>query len=50
MVVADLVHFGTRRSDEVLVTLGALAKDNAGIMQADTEEWEVPETPRREDP
>ena len=47
---AVLVQFGTRRSDQELVTLGALAKDNPGIMPADTEEWEVPETPRREDP
>ena len=29
---------------EELVTLGALAKDNPGIMPADTDEWEVPET------
>ena len=42
---AVLVQFGTRRSDQQLVTLGTLAKENPGIMPADTDEWEVPETP-----
>ncbi|HEX5848332.1 MAG TPA: regulatory iron-sulfur-containing complex subunit RicT [Rubrobacter sp.] len=38
---AVMVQFGTRRSDQQLVTLGTLAKDNPGIMPADTDEWEV---------
>ena len=46
---AVLVQFGTRRSDQELITLGALAKDNPGIMPADTDEWEVPETSPRPD-
>jgi cell fate regulator YaaT (PSP1 superfamily) len=41
---AVLVQFGARRSDQQLVTLGSLAKDNPGIMPADMDEWEVPET------
>ena len=41
---AVLVQFGTRRSDQQLVTLGSLAKDNPGIIPADMDEWEVPET------
>ena len=39
-----LVQFGARRSDQQLVTLGSLAKDNPGIMPADMDEWEVSET------
>jgi cell fate regulator YaaT (PSP1 superfamily) len=41
---AVLVQFGTRRSDQQLVTLGSLAKDNPGIIPADMDEWEVSET------
>jgi cell fate regulator YaaT (PSP1 superfamily) len=40
---AVLVQFGTKRSDQQLVTLGSLAKDNPGIIPADTDEWEVSE-------
>src|SRR5215217_7964743 len=47
---AVLVQFGTRRSDQELITLGALAKDNPGIIPADTDEWEVLETPEPQDP
>jgi cell fate regulator YaaT (PSP1 superfamily) len=41
---AVLVQFGTRRSEQEMITLGALAKDNPGIMPADPDEWEVAET------
>jgi len=40
---AVVVQFGTKRSDQQLVTLGTLAKDNPGIVPADTDEWEVSE-------
>jgi hypothetical protein len=43
------VQFGTKRADQELVSLGSLARDNPGIIPADTDEWEVPEPPRRED-
>ena len=38
-----LVQFGSKRSDQKLVSLGSLARDNPGIVPADTEEWELPE-------
>ena len=43
------VQFGTRRADQELVSLGSLARDNPGIIPADTDEWEVPEPPQRQD-
>jgi cell fate regulator YaaT (PSP1 superfamily) len=39
------VQFGTKRSDQELISLGSLARDNPGIIPADTEEWELPEPP-----
>ena len=44
-----LVQFGSKRADQELVSLGSLARDNPGIIPADTEEWEVPEPPQRPD-
>ena len=41
------VQFGTKRSDQERISLGSLARDNPGILPADTEEWEVPEPPPR---
>jgi hypothetical protein len=41
------VQFGSRRADQELISLGSLARDNPGIMPADTEEWELPEPPPR---
>jgi cell fate regulator YaaT (PSP1 superfamily) len=41
------VQFGSRRADQELISLGSLARDNPGILPADTEEWEVPEPPPR---
>jgi cell fate regulator YaaT (PSP1 superfamily) len=43
------VQFGPRRSDQELLSLGSLARDNPGIIPADTEEWELPEPPERTD-
>ena len=43
------VQFGPKRADQELLSLGSLARDNPGIIPADTDEWEVPEPPRRED-
>ena len=37
------VQFGPKRSDQELLSLGSLARDNPGIIPADTEEWELPE-------
>ena len=39
------VQFGSRRADQELISLGSLARDNPGIMPADTDEWEVAGTP-----
>lgn len=36
-----LVQFGTKRSEQELITLGSLARDNPGIEPADPDEWEV---------
>jgi cell fate regulator YaaT (PSP1 superfamily) len=44
-----LVQFGTGRSDQELVSLGSLARDNPGIIPANTEEWELPEDTRDPD-
>ncbi len=41
------VQFGSRRADQELISLGSLARDNPGIIPADTEEWELPEPPPR---
>jgi hypothetical protein len=43
------VQFGPRRTDQELISLGSLARDNPGIIPADTDEWEVPEPPQRTD-
>jgi cell fate regulator YaaT (PSP1 superfamily) len=43
------VQFGTKRSDQELISLGSLARDNPGIIPADTEEWELPEEPASTD-
>ncbi len=43
------VQFGPKRADQELLSLGSLARDNPGIIPADTEEWEVPEPPSRTD-
>ena len=45
---AVLVQFGTRRSEQEMVPLGLLARDNPGIMPADPDEWRVSDDP--EDP
>ena len=37
------VQFGPKRTDQELIPLGHLARDNPGVMPADTEEWELPE-------
>ena len=39
------VQFGSKRSDQELVPLGLLARENPGIIPADTDEWELSETP-----
>jgi hypothetical protein len=44
-----LVQFGPKRADQELLSLGSLARDNPGIIPADTEEWELPEPPPRTD-
>ncbi len=43
------VQFGPRRADQELLSLGSLARDNPGIIPADTEEWELPEPPEPTD-
>ena len=43
------IQFGPRRADQELISLGSLARDNPGIIPADTDEWEVPEPPQRTD-
>jgi cell fate regulator YaaT (PSP1 superfamily) len=43
------VQFGTKRSDQEVISLGSLATDNPGIIPADTEEWELPEPPASTD-
>ncbi len=43
------VQFGSKRADQELLSLGSLARDNPGIMPADTEEWELPEPPPGKD-
>ena len=39
------VQFGSKRSDQELVPLGLLARENPGIIPSDTDEWELSETP-----
>ncbi|MDQ3238860.1 MAG: hypothetical protein M3Q54_15190 [Actinomycetota bacterium] len=39
-----MVQFGTKRSDQEMVTLGSLARDNPGIESADPDDWEVEPT------
>ncbi|MDP8947123.1 MAG: hypothetical protein M3N09_03330 [Actinomycetota bacterium] len=50
-VVKDsvFVRFGPDRADGELVPLGRLARDNPGITPADTDEWELPESPQDPD-
>ncbi len=43
------VQFGPKRSDQEIISLGLLARDNPGVIPADTDEWEVPEPPRQPD-
>jgi cell fate regulator YaaT (PSP1 superfamily) len=43
------VQFGPKYTDQELIPLGHLARDNPGVMPADTEEWELPEPPERPD-
>ncbi len=43
------VRFGPGRADQEFVPLGRLARDNPGIMPADTDEWELPESSQRPD-
>jgi hypothetical protein len=43
------VRFGPERADQELIPLGRLARDNPGITPADTDEWELPESPRDPD-
>ncbi len=44
-----LVRFGPDRTDQELVPLERLARDNPGIMPADLDEFELPESPQRSD-
>jgi cell fate regulator YaaT (PSP1 superfamily) len=44
-----LVRFGPDRGDQELIPLGRLARDNPGIMPADPEEWELPESSQNPD-
>ncbi|HZA47099.1 MAG TPA: regulatory iron-sulfur-containing complex subunit RicT [Rubrobacter sp.] len=39
------VQFGPKRSDQELVSLGHLARDNPGVIPADTDDWELPDPP-----
>ena len=39
------VHFGPKRSDQEMVPLGSLARQNPGVVPADPDEWEVREAP-----
>jgi hypothetical protein len=50
-VVKDsvFVRFGPEPADQELVPLGRLARDNPGITPADTDEWELPESPQDPD-
>ena len=43
------VQFGPKRTDQELIPLGHLARDNPGVMPADTDEWELPEPPEHPD-
>jgi cell fate regulator YaaT (PSP1 superfamily) len=43
------VQFGPQRTDQELVPLGRLARDNPGITPADIEEWELPESSQHPD-
>jgi cell fate regulator YaaT (PSP1 superfamily) len=44
-----LVRFGPDRADQELIPLGRLARDNPGIMPADPDEWELPESSQNPD-
>jgi cell fate regulator YaaT (PSP1 superfamily) len=40
-----VVSFGSRRSDQELIPLGRLARENPDITPVDPEDWELPEPP-----
>jgi cell fate regulator YaaT (PSP1 superfamily) len=44
-----LVRFGPDRTEQELVPLERLARDNPGIVPADLDEYELPESPQRSD-
>jgi cell fate regulator YaaT (PSP1 superfamily) len=44
------VRFGPNRTDQELIQLGRLARDNPGIMPADPEDWEIREPPKEPAP
>jgi cell fate regulator YaaT (PSP1 superfamily) len=46
---AVFVQFGPKRSDQELVPLGRLARDNPGIVPADPEDWEIDAPDERSD-
>lgn len=46
---AVLVQFGQKRSDQEMVSLGRLARDNPGIMPADPEDWKISSPPQGPD-
>jgi len=39
------IQFGPKPSNKELVSLGRLARDNPGVIPADTDEWELPDPP-----
>ena len=41
---AVVVQVGPKRSDQEIVPLGRLARDNPGVEPADPEDWDLPET------
>ena len=44
-----LVRFGPDRTDQELIPLGRLARENPAITPADPDEWELPESSERPD-
>lgn len=44
------VRFGSKRSDQELVPLGSLARDNPGIEPADPDEWQISPSEGRPEP
>ena len=41
---AVVVQVGPKRSDQEIVPLGRLARENPGVEPADPEDWDLPET------